>query len=183
MKQLRIWALVVIGLLTACGASAEKPGTLRPYTSQLTTLTFSYPENWHVTENPDAILIASNENALTTFDNTNATIISITLVPGTVPAPTMLTELLQPTVQSLLNQEGGEMLEEPEVVTLNNQMAGSVTIQGNDQTGLEIVVQAVSVAGPDQVALLTAVTDKARYDNDKEAIEAILNSLIVGPLE
>lgn len=183
MKQLRILALVVIGLLTACGAAAEKPGALRPYTSQLTTLTFSYPENWAVTENPDAILIASNENTLTTLDNTDATIISITLIPGVVPAPTMLTELLQPTVQSLLNQEEVKVLAEAEVTTLNNQMAGSVALEATDMSGLEVVVRAVSIAGPDQVALITAVTDKTRYDNDKEAIEAFLNSIIVGPLE
>ncbi len=183
MKQLRLFALVIIGLLTACGTSAEKPGALRPFTSQLTTLTFSYPENWAVSENPDTLLIASNENALTTFNNTDATIISITLVPGVVPAPTMLTELLQPTVQSLLNQENVKVLEEADVTTLNNQMAGSVKLETTDSNGLEIVVQAVSVAGPDQVALITAVTDKSRYNNDKEAIEAFLNSIIVGPLE
>ena len=177
--------LLFVGCMTiiACGPSPDPEETLTPYESPNYRVTLAYPSDWTLDDNEDSISIASQAELINAASVENGAGLNITITPAGVMSTTDLIELIKTTVRSFREQENAEVIQEPVSSPINNQLAATTVIRGQDQSGNNVILQYTIILSQtsDQIAFITALNDADQADTYRPIIEAIINSIKLMP--
>jgi len=169
--------------VTACGPSPDPQKALIPYESPNYRVNLVYPSDWALDENEDSISIASQAELINGASMANGASLNITIIPAGVMSTTDLIELIETTVRSFREQENAEVIQEPVSSPINNQLAATTVIRGQDQSGNNVILQYTIILSQksDQIAFITALNDADQADTYRPIIEAIISSIKLMP--
>ncbi|GJM39905.1 MAG: hypothetical protein DHS20C20_01870 [Ardenticatenaceae bacterium] len=178
MKRLLLILLIPLFLL-ACGSSEVN---LVPYSSTNYPVSFQMPEAWAVSDNEDSITIASDE-ALLFSSVAGGARVNLVVTPSQFTGIANATELVETAVRNFREQDGAEVIQAVEVVTINTQTAVQTVLRGQDADGNEIILRYVVIENltKNLTAVVAAAHDANQNSEYGQLMADIVNSIQLGP--
>lgn len=183
MKRL-VFILLIPLFLLAC-RSEEIGGEQITYHSGNYPITFTLPEIWAVADDEDSISIASEDRLLFASSVQDGARINIIVTPTFFTGSATAMELIDTAVRDFREQDGAEVVQEIEALTINSQSAVQTVLQGPDSQGNEVILRYVIIENltVNQTAVVAAVHDASQNHEYGQLMANIVNSIQLGEAE